>query len=108
MMSSVQKSVIANIVQGYGNRASLNEPSRPFTPGDMPRHLIYGDDYNSTNRPGSSYKMNSVGKAIEEFSNQYNSTANTSASTQKRGGQNKDSNILEKLPDISRKLPKFG
>jgi len=56
MQSALQKSLIASIVKGA--RASLNEPSRPFTPGDLPRHLLNGDDY--SNRPGSSYKMNNV------------------------------------------------
>ena len=66
MLSTQQKMQIASIVQGA--RASLQEPSRPFTPGDMPRHLFSGDDY--SNRPGSSYKMKTVvGQAIEEFAN---------------------------------------
>ena len=56
MMSALQRSLIAETIQGA--RASLHEPSRPFTPGDLPRHLFHGDDY--SNRPGSSYKMNSV------------------------------------------------
>jgi len=38
MMSAVQKSLIAETI--HGARASLNEPSRPFTPGDLPRHLF--------------------------------------------------------------------
>ena len=64
MMSAIQKSLIAETIQGA--RASLHEPSRPFTPGDLPRHLFQGDDYQ--NRPGSSYKMNSVvGQAMDEF-----------------------------------------
>lgn len=64
MMSAVQKSLIAETI--YGARASLHEPSRPFTPGDLPRHLFQGDDYQ--NRPGSSYKMNNVvGQAYDEF-----------------------------------------
>lgn len=64
MMSEVQKSLIAQTIQGA--RASLHEPSRPYTPGDLPRHLFQGDDYQ--NRPGSSYKMNNVyGAAIDEF-----------------------------------------
>ena len=56
MMSALQRSLIAETI--HGARASLHEPSRPFTPGDLPRHLFHGDDY--SNRPGSSYKMNSV------------------------------------------------
>ena len=43
MMSAVQKSLIAETI--HGARASLHEPSRPFTPGDLPRHLFQGDDY---------------------------------------------------------------
>jgi len=38
MMSALQKSLIAETI--HGARASLNEPSRPFTPGDLPRHLF--------------------------------------------------------------------
>ena len=66
MMSAIQKSLIAETI--HGARASLHEPSRPFTPGDLPRHLFQGDDYQSI-RPGSSYKMNNaaVGQAIDEF-----------------------------------------
>ena len=64
MMSAVQKSLIAETI--HGARASLHEPSRPFTPGDLPRHLFQGDDYQ--NRPGSSYKMNNVvGQAMDDF-----------------------------------------
>ena len=65
MMSALQKSLIAETLSGAraqvgvsGGKASLHEPSRPFTPGDMPRHLLYGNDY--SNRPGSSYKMSNV------------------------------------------------
>ena len=65
--AALQKSLIAETLQGArAMKASLHEPSRPFTPGDMPRHLLYGNDY--SNRPGSSYKMNNViGQAAEEF-----------------------------------------
>lgn len=72
MMSALQNSLIAETLQGAraqigsNGKASLHEPSRPFTPGDMPRHLFHGNDY--SNRPGSSYKMNSVlGQAADEF-----------------------------------------
>lgn len=74
MMSALQKSLIAETLQGarasvgMGGKASLHEPSRPFTPGDMPRHLFHGNDY--SNRPGSSYKMNNIlGQAADEFVN---------------------------------------
>ena len=69
-------------------KASLHEPSRPFTPGDMPRHLLYGpgeagNDY--SNRPGShgpsSYKMNNViGQAAEEFGSMGGTAVKTQAS----------------------------
>ena len=87
MSSALQKSLIAETLQGAraqvgSGKASLNEPSRPFTPGDMPRHLFHGNDY--SNRPGSSYKMNNViGQAADEFI-QYSgmkSQANTNADT---------------------------
>jgi hypothetical protein len=56
MMSTVQKSHIASILSDA--RSTLNEVSRPFTPGDLPRHLFSGNDYN--NRPGSSYQMKNI------------------------------------------------
>ena len=60
--TALQKSLIAETLSAaranVGGKASLNEPSRPFTPGDMPRHLFYGNDY--SNRPGSSYKMSNI------------------------------------------------
>lgn len=88
MMSAVQKSLIAETI--HGARASLHEPSRPFTPGDLPRHLFQGDDYQ--NRPGSSYKMNNVvGQAADEFRSDAkrlghgsNATLSTTASKQSR------------------------
>jgi hypothetical protein len=45
MMSAIQRSLIAETIHGARNVASLAEPSRPFTPGDLPRHLFQGDDY---------------------------------------------------------------
>lgn len=61
MMSALQRSLIAETLSGAraqvsarGGKASLNEPSRPFTPGDLGRHLLHGNDY--SNRPGSSYQ----------------------------------------------------
>jgi hypothetical protein len=76
-----------------GGKASLHEPSRPFTPGDMPRHLLYGNDY--SNRPGSSYKMNSViGQAQDEFASMggtaVKTQANTNSETQSNGTAGED------------------
>ena len=73
MMSALQRSLIAETLQGAraqvsarGNKASLNEPSRPFTPGDLGRHLLHGNDY--SNRPGSSYQnRDAFGQAADEF-----------------------------------------
>ena len=63
-----------------GGKASLNEPSRPFTPGDLPRHLFHGNDY--TNRPGSSYKItNEVNQAADEFASMGMSTGFGNQST---------------------------
>lgn len=52
MMSALQRSLIAETLQGArahvsgrGGKASLNEPTRPFTPGDLGRHLLHGNDY---------------------------------------------------------------
>jgi hypothetical protein len=51
----------------------LHDNLRPVTPGDLPRHLFSGDDYQ--NRPGSSYKMkNVVGQAIDEFNSAIGNT----------------------------------
>eukprot|EP00347_Sterkiella_histriomuscorum_P012834 403367048 len=116
MMSTVQKSHIASILQGARSTVGTgNEMTRPFTPGDLPRHLFSGDDY--SNRPGSSYKMkNIVGQAIDEFTsavgNQSTSQNTTTSSGNNGGGiqmiqgnkihlrsgsQNKDQNIMNVL-----------
>jgi hypothetical protein len=82
MMSAVQNSLIAETLTGARQAASLNEPSRPFTPGDLPRHLFHGDDYQ--NRPGSSYKIsNVVTQAADEFqrSHKFNSTMQSNSSS---------------------------
>jgi hypothetical protein len=51
----------------------------------MPRHLLYGNDYN--NRPGSSYKMNNViGRAADEFA----SMGGTGYKTQASDNQSED------------------
>lgn len=47
----LDKSVISNILAGA--RASLKEPSRPFTPAETTRSLFAQNDY--ANRPSSSY-----------------------------------------------------
>lgn len=113
MMSALQKSLIAETLQGArahvgsNGKASLNEPSRPFTPGDMPRHLFHGNDY--SNRPGSSYKMNNViGQAADEFI-QYSGVktqANTNYdSSQKSIGGSAHEDVLS---IIERHQPKVG
>ena len=76
MMSAVQRSLIAETI--HGARVTLNEPSRPFTPGDLPRHLFQGDDY--SNRPGSSYKINNaVTQAADEFQKSHTSSFKSTA-----------------------------
>jgi len=85
MDAALQKSLIAETLYHarahVSGKASLNEPSRPFTPGDMPRHLFHGNDY--SNRPGSSYKMSNVlGQAVDEFASMNTGTpAKTMAGT---------------------------
>lgn len=102
-MSSVQKSHIASILQGARTTVGGNgmaEMSRPFTPGDVQRHLFSGDDY--SNRPGSSYKMkNIVGQAADEFTSgvgNQSMTTNASISSGKIPGNksslSKDKNIV--------------
>ena len=74
MQSHLQKSIIKSIVSGA--RATLNEPSRPFTPADLDRHLFSGNDYSE--RPGSAYKVGQVANdAIENFTR--SSTAESGA-----------------------------
>ena len=95
MMSALQRSLIAETLQGAraqvsarGNKASLNEPSRPFTPGDLGRHLLHGNDY--SNRPGSSYQNRDfMSQAADEFAsmtsgqgvNNFSSANKTKATT---------------------------
>jgi len=86
MEQHLQKSLIATTRQEA--RASLQEPSRPFTPADQSRHLFSGDDY--SNRPVSSYKLrNVVGQAVEEFNSAANATATSSSSTLASSAQGK-------------------
>lgn len=111
MMSALQKSLIAETLQGarahvvkVGGKASLHEPSRPFTPGDMARHLFHGNDY--SNRPGSSYKMNNVlNQAADEFI-QYsgNKTQATTDSSQRSVAQSTE----DVLSILDRHQPMMG
>jgi len=94
-MSALQRSLIAETLQGArahvsarGGKASLNEPTRPFTPGDLGRHLLHGTDY--SNRPGSSYQNRGlIGQAADEFAsitsgqgmNNFSSANKTKANT---------------------------
>lgn len=86
MMSSLQKSLIAETINHARQVASLNEPSRPFTPGDLPRHLFQGNDY--TNRPGSAFKNNSgAEQAADEFArSQRTGTGGESRTTMSSSG----------------------
>lgn len=102
MMSTLQKSHIASIVSGA--RASLQEPSRPFTPGDLGRHLFQTDEY--SNRPGSSYKMKSVvGQANEEFIRDVTSASTTTTNTTNTIGRRMSGlqTNQDGLPDILKK-----
>lgn len=54
------KSLIYNILKDA--RASLKEPSRPFTPGDTPRALFTTD---TVSRPSSSYNIKSLNSDLE-------------------------------------------
>lgn len=78
MMTHLQKSLIAETIQHA--RATLNEPSRPFTPGDLPRHLFQGNDY--SNRPGSAFKNNSgAEQAADEFARSQRTYAGSDSRT---------------------------
>ena len=64
MAAALQNSIIAGIRSDA--RATLNEPTRPETPGDGPRRMFAENEY--SDRPGSSYGVKSmVDKAAEEF-----------------------------------------
>ena len=115
MSAALQKSLIAETLSGArasmvgkGGKASLHEPSRPFTPGDMPRHLFHGNDY--SNRPGSSYKMNNVlGQAADEFANfsAVKTQANSNNDTFSTGQQSEDvMSIIERHQ--AKITPKIG
>ena len=56
----LDKNVISNIIQTA--RASLKEPSRPFTPGDTQRMLFPSSDQS---RPPSAYSIKSFSKDLE-------------------------------------------
>ncbi len=121
MMSSLQKSHIASIIQNARSTVG-QEVSRPFTPGDLPRHLFSGNDYD--NRPGSSYKMkNVVGQAIDEFtsavgnqsfatsatSNQGSTASNAKIQMVRSGSKGKDQqNILNVLQKHDMTRPRGG
>jgi len=108
MSSALQKSLIAETLQGArahvgSGKASLHEPSRPFTPGDMPRHLFHGNDY--SNRPGSSYKMNNViGQAADEFI-QYSGVKTQADTASHRSSAQNSEDVLSIL---ERHQPKMG
>ena len=56
----LEKNIISNIIQTA--RASLKEPSRPFTPGDNARTLFLNSE---VTRPTSSYSIKSFSKDLE-------------------------------------------
>ena len=56
--SHLDKSIISSILSNA--RASLKEPSRPFTPGDIQRSL-----FTSSDRPPSSYSIKSLSKDLQ-------------------------------------------
>ena len=56
----LDKSIISSILQNA--RASLKEPSRPFTPSDQPRSLFSNSE---VTRPPSSYNLKTFSKELE-------------------------------------------
>jgi hypothetical protein len=56
--SHLEKSIISSIISNA--RASLKEPSRPFTPSEVQRSL-----FTSSDRPGSSYSIKSLSKDLQ-------------------------------------------
>ena len=60
----LDKSIISNVIQTA--RATLKEPSRPFTPGETLRTLFNNTDLS---RPGSSYSIKSLNKELEPLKN---------------------------------------
>ena len=104
MASTVRGSLIANTRQEA--RATLNEPSRPFTPAD--RHLFSGNDY--SNRPPSSYNINSlISQAASEFNasipTSTSSTGNPPFPSQLPARRKGELPKLEKLPEFGKREP---
>lgn len=101
MALHLQKSIIASTISGA--RATLNEPSRPFTPADLPRHLFSGNDYSE--RPGSAYKVGQVANdAIENFTRSSTAESNIKGGVHPRPGSRSRKNpILE--PIVRKKEP---
>lgn len=103
MQLHLQKSIIASTISGA--RATLNEPSRPFTPADLPRHLFSGNDYSE--RPGSAYKVGQVANdAIETFTRSSTSESNVKGVPNRPGSRSRKNPILEPIvrrPDSSKK-----
>lgn len=92
MQLHLQKSIIASTISGA--RATLNEPSRPFTPADLPRHLFSGNDYSE--RPGSAYKVGQVANdAIENFTR--SSTAESNVKRMERPISRSGRPVLEPI-----------
>lgn len=101
MQLHLQKSIIASTISGA--RATLNEPSRPFTPADLGRHLFSGNDYSE--RPGSAYKVGQVvNDAIENFTRSSTAQSSSGSIPQLRPGSRSRKNpILE--PIVRKKEP---
>ena len=104
MMIHLQKSIIASTISGA--RATLNEPSRPFTPADLPRHLFSGNDYSE--RPGSAYKIGQVAKdAIENFTRSSTAESLSSVTALPRANSRSRKNpILEPIVREDKKVDK--
>ena len=100
MQLHLQKSIIASTLSGA--RATLNEPSRPFTPADLPRHLFSGNDYSE--RPGSAYKVGQVASdALENFTRSSTAESNTKGMKPRPNSRSRKKPILE--PIVRKKEP---
>jgi hypothetical protein len=100
MQLHLQKSIIASTLSGA--RATLNEPSRPFTPADLPRHLFSGNDYSE--RPGSAYKVGQIASdALENFTRSSTAESNTKGMKPRPNSRSRKNPILE--PIVRKKEP---
>ena len=91
-------------------RASLKNPSRPFTPADNSRSLFGGTDYRPSSRPSSSFSVTSAGCFGDQSSAQSASASprsskykgGVSSRTGSRNRSSRDSSALSNSAEIDK------